>query len=85
MDPAGYVSCVNLFTETDPSFEWCVSLTTTETMKKVRDIYSDSKLFSGISVACNFQTGNNTAWTSYMPRKARVLKLFSILQYWFYS
>jgi hypothetical protein len=24
------------------------------------------------------------AWTSYVPRKARMLKLFSILQYWFY-
>jgi hypothetical protein len=25
----------------------------------------------------------NTAWTSYVPWKARMLKLFSILQYWF--
>jgi hypothetical protein len=27
----------------------------------------------------------NTAWTFYVPRKARILKLFSILQYWFYK
>jgi predicted patatin/cPLA2 family phospholipase len=29
------------------------------------------------------ETGSelNTAWTSYVPRKARMLKLFSILQY----
>jgi hypothetical protein len=25
----------------------------------------------------------NTAWTSYVERKARMLKLFSILQHWF--
>jgi hypothetical protein len=25
----------------------------------------------------------NTAWTYYVPRKARMLTLFSILQYWF--
>jgi hypothetical protein len=25
----------------------------------------------------------NTAWTSYVPQKARMLKLLGILQYWF--
>jgi hypothetical protein len=44
IDAAGCVSCINLFTETDLCFEWCVSLTTTGTMKKVQG----SKLFSGV-------------------------------------
>jgi hypothetical protein len=53
-------------------------------MQKYNNIQYDSKLLSGLPWSVIWGK-LNTAWTSYVPRKAGMLKLFSILQYWFYK